>query len=240
MALDADKLGGISIVLPAYNEEENVDRCLEAVIDCMEKLGIDRYEVIFVNDGSTDNTAKKAEEWSARNDRIKVIHHPVNLGYANALKSGFESVSMPLVFYTDSDNQFDVKELKVLLEHIGEYDIVTGFRVYRFDPLSRLVLSWGFNLLVRLIFRINAKDIDCAFKLFKRKVLENIHIESKQFFVDAEVLAKASYLGFRIKEIPVKHYPRSAGRSSIRPTHIPYTLWELAKMWVRIYLQKRI
>lgn len=231
---------GISVVLPAFNEEDNVDSCMKSVIASLEEIGFERFEIIFVNDGSIDNTGPKADEWASRNKRIKVIHHPSNLGYAMALKSGFDAACEALVFYTDSDNQFDLKELGLLLEHIDTNDIVTGFRVYRFDPLTRLVLSWCFNLLVRIVFRINAKDIDCAFKLFRKKVLESINIESKQFFVDAEVLAKASFLGYRIKEIPVRHYPRPAGRSTIRPTHVPYTLWELARMWINIYVRRRI
>ena len=231
---------GISVVLPAYNEEENMDLCLKNVIECLEDLKFSRFEVILIDDGSTDNTGARADEWLARDLRVKVIHHPSNLGYAMALKAGFGAASESLVFYMDSDNQFDVKELSLLLEHIDDNDIVMGFRIYRFDPLTRLVLSWGFNLLVRIIFRIRVKDIDCAFKLFRKEVLENINIESKQFFVDAEVLAKARYLGYLIAEIPVRHYPRPAGQSTIRPTHVPYTLWELAKMWVNIYIRGRI
>ena len=231
---------GISVVLPAFNEEDNIDQSVKSVVESLTELNFPRFEIILVDDGSTDRTGAKAEEWAARDARVKVIRHSINLGYAKALKSGFEKAKEKLVFYTDSDNQFDLKELKLLLDHIDNSDIVTGFRVYRFDPLTRLVLSWGFNLLVRIVFRIRAKDIDCAFKLFRREVLEQINIESRQFFVDAEVLAKASYLGYRIKEIPVRHYPRSAGRSTIRPTHIPYTIWELSKMWINIYIRKRI
>lgn len=231
---------GISVVLPAFNEEENVDRCIETIFTSFVQLGLVNYEIIFVNDGSTDGTGAKADVWARRDTRVKVIHHQTNLGYSMALNSGFSAAKMPFVFYTDSDNQFDIREIALLLDHIDTHDIVTGFRVYRFDPFTRLILSWGFNLLVRIIFRLRAKDIDCAFKLFRKEVLERIHIESKQFFVDAELLAKARYLGFKIMEVPVRHYPRTAGRSTVRPTHIPYTLWELAKMWVSIYIHKRI
>lgn len=232
--------GGLSVVLPAYNEEDNIDQCVGNILEYLSGLDLERFEIIIVNDGSTDQTGPKADSHAEKDSRVKVIHHPSNMGYANALKSGFNAAREDLIFYTDSDNQFDIKEMKLLFEHIHDHDIVMGFRVYRFDPFTRLVLSWGFNLLVRIIFRIRAKDIDCAFKLYKREVLDRINIESNQFFVDAEILAKARYLGFKIKEVPVRHYPRPAGRSSIRPTHIPYTLWELAKMWVNIYLKKRI
>ena len=144
-----------------------------------------------------------------------------------------------LIFYTDSDNQFDVRELKNLLPLIEDADIVCGFRIYRFDPLTRLVLSWGFNLLVRIIFRIGVRDIDCAFKLFRREVFDYVQIESKKVFVDAEVLAKARYHGFRLVEIGVRHYPRPAGRSTVRASHIFSTLRELAHIWVNIHSKPR-
>ena len=121
---------------------------------------------------------------------------------------------------------------------IEDSDIVNGFRIYRFDPLTRLVLSWGFNLIVRVIFRIKVRDIDCAFKLFRREVFDKVTIESKKFFVDAEILAKAQYYGFRMKEIGVRHYPRPAGRSTVRPSHIPSTLAELARIWVGIHFKR--
>jgi dolichol-phosphate mannosyltransferase len=147
---------------------------------------------------------------------------------------------MPLVFYTDSDNQFDVGEIKNLLASIDDYDIVCGFRIYRFDPLSRLVASWGYNLLVRLLFRIRIRDVDCAFKLFRRDVFDKIHIESKKFFVDTEVMAKASKLNMRVTEIGVRHFPRTAGTSTVRVSHIWHTLGEVASMWTDIYVRGRI
>jgi hypothetical protein len=144
-----------------------------------------------------------------------------------------------LIFYTDSDNQFDVKEIRHLLPLIEDADIVCGFRIYRFDPLTRLVLSWGFNLLVRIIFRIKVRDIDCAFKLFRREVFDKVKIESKKFFVDAEMLAKARYYGFRLAELGVRHYPRTAGSSTVRPSHIISTLKELARIWINIHSKPR-
>jgi hypothetical protein len=149
------------------------------------------------------------------------------------------SARHPLVFYTDSDNQFDVGELKKLLPLIENADIVCGFRIYRFDPLTRLVLSWGYNLLVRIIFRINVRDIDCAFKLFRREIFDRITIESKKFFVDAEILAKARFLGMNLVEIGVRHYPRTAGHSTVRASHIFSTLKEIAQMWVNVHSKPR-
>ena len=230
----------ISAVLPAYNEEENIETATTRMADVLRSLELRDWEVIIVDDGSQDATGEIADRLAASDpDHIRVFHHKPNRGYAEALKTGFTSARSQLIFYTDSDNQFDVRELKNLLPLIEDADIVSGFRIYRFDPLTRLVLSWGFNLLVRIIFRINVRDIDCAFKLYRREVFDKVQIESKKFFVDAEVLAKAKYYGFRLAEVGVRHYPRPAGRSTVRPSHIFSTLRELAQIWINIHSKPR-
>lgn len=230
----------ISAVLPAFNEEENIETAVKRMAGVLNSLSLHDWEVLVVDDGSVDRTGEIADCLASRDPQhVKVFHHNPNRGYAEALKTGFTNARSELIFYTDSDNQFDVGELKHLLPLIEHADIVCGFRIYRFDPLTRLVLSWGFNLLVRLIFRIKVRDIDCAFKLFRREIFDKITIESKKFFVDAEVLAKARYFGFRMSEIGVRHYPRPAGRSTVRPSHIISTLRELAQMWISIHSKPR-
>jgi glycosyltransferase involved in cell wall biosynthesis len=230
----------ISAVLPAFNEEENIEIAARRMADALKSLSLEDWEVIIVNDGSADRTGEIADRLSSEDpDRIRVFHHSPNLGYAEALKTGFTSARHELIFYTDSDNQFDVREIKHLLPLIEDADIVCGFRIYRFDPLTRLVLSWGFNLLVRIMFRINVRDIDCAFKLFRREVFDRVKIESKKFFVDAEILAKARFFGFRLVEVGVRHYPRTAGRSTVRASHVLSTLNELARIWINIHSKPR-
>ncbi len=225
----------ISIVFPAYNEEGNVNEAAARAVKAAEIAGIDDYEVIFVDDGSSDETASRVEALQAANPKIHLVRHDVNLGYAIALKTGFGAATKKYIFYSDSDNQFDLTELKNFLPAIEDYDIVCGFRIYRFDPFSRLVLSWGYNLLARTIFRIRVRDIDCAFKLFRREVFDRIQIESKKFFVDTEILAKAKRLDLKVTEIGVRHYPRTAGSSTVRPSHVISTIAELVEMWIRIY-----
>ena len=227
----------ISIVFPAYNEEESVDEAARRAVEAVELAGIGDYEVLFVDDGSTDRTAANVEALAAANGRIRLIRHPQNRGYAEALKTGFDAAEKKYIFYSDSDNQFDLKELKNFLPAIEDYDIVCGFRIYRFDPFSRLVLAWGYNLLARTLFRIRVRDIDCAFKLFRREVFDSIRIESKKFFVDTEIMAKAKRQGLRVTEIGVRHYPREAGSSTVRPSHVISTIRELAEMWFKIYFR---
>ncbi|HLG13513.1 MAG TPA: glycosyltransferase family 2 protein [Blastocatellia bacterium] len=230
----------ISAVLPAYNEEENIETAARRMAEVLRSLSPHDWEVIIVDDGSIDRTGEISDRLASEDPaHVRVFHHNPNRGYAEALKTGFTSARHQLIFYTDSDNQFDVRELANLLPLIESADIVNGFRIYRFDPLTRLVLSWGFNLLVRIVFRIKVRDIDCAFKLFRREVFDKVTIESKKFFVDAEVLAKAKYHRFRMAEIGVRHYPRPAGRSTVRASHILSTLRELARIWVNIHLKSR-
>ncbi|HSQ20447.1 MAG TPA: glycosyltransferase family 2 protein [Blastocatellia bacterium] len=230
----------ISAVLPAYNEEENIEVAARRVAEVLRSLDFRDWEVLVVDDGSVDQTAQISDRLASEDPaHIRVFHHNPNRGYAEALKTGFTNARHQLIFYTDSDNQFDVREITSLLALIEEVDIVNGFRIYRFDAMTRLVLSWGFNLLVRIIFRIKVRDIDCAFKLFRREVFDKVSIESKKFFVDAEVLAKASYFGFRMAEVGVRHYPRPAGRSTVRASHIPSTLMELARIWINIHRKPR-
>jgi glycosyltransferase involved in cell wall biosynthesis len=230
----------ISVVLPAYNEEENIEAQVTSVNDVLTDLGFDDYEILVVDDGSKDGTRAVCEGMAERVPKLRLLVHEVNRGYAKALRTGFTSAAMPLVFYTDADNQFDVRELKNLLAAIDDYEIVCGFRIYRFDPFSRLVLSWGYNLLVRILFRIRVRDVDCAFKLFRREVFDRVHIESKKFFVDTEILAKASRCGMKMTEVGVKHFPRTAGQSTVRPSHVIHTLAEIATMWTDIYVRGRI
>lgn len=230
----------ITVVLPAYNEEENLERQVRAVDVVLRDFQFDDYEISVVDDGSRDRTREIATRLKAEIPKLTLHVHEANRGYAQALRTGFTTATMPLVFYTDSDNQFDVRELKNLLASIDDYDIVCGFRIARFDPLSRLVLSWGYNLLVRVLFRIPVRDVDCAFKLFRRDVFDKIHIESKKFFVDTEILAKAAKMNLRVNEIGVRHYPRTAGQSTVRPSHVIHTLGEIAVMWTDIYVRGRM
>jgi glycosyltransferase involved in cell wall biosynthesis len=230
----------ISAVLPAFDEEDNIETATRRMAEVLASLSLRDWEVIIVDDGSVDKTGEIADRLAADDPaHIRVFHHRPNRGYAEALKTGFTSARHQLIFYTDSDNQFDVRELANLLPLAENADIVNGFRIYRFDPLTRLVASWGFNLLVRMVFRIKVRDIDCAFKLFRREVFDKVTIESKKFFVDAEILAKAKYYGFRMTEIGVRHYPRTAGKSTIRPHHVISTLGELTRIWINIHSRPR-
>ena len=229
----------LSVVLPAYNEQESLRTAVEGAVNTLESM-LDDFEVIVVDDGSTDGTNALLRELVAENPaRVRGLVHAENRGYGAAIKTGFEAANKALTFYTDADNQFDVSDLAHFLPLMDEYDVVVGFRVYRYDTVVRSMLSWVYNLLVRILFRVKVRDVDCAFKLFRREVLETITIESDDFFVDAELVAKARRWNFRLLEKGVRHYPRLAGETTVRASHIPETLKRIAIMWRRIYLPSK-
>ena len=201
---------------------------------------VSRFEVIVVDDGSTDGTREACTELiSSHHPTVRLVAHSRNRGYGAAIRSGFAHARADLVFYTDADNQFDIADLEHFLPLIGEYDLIIGFRVYRYDTVIRSALSWAYNRLMRVLFRVRVRDVDCAFKLFRREVLNKIVIESDDFFVDAELVAKARKWNFRLLEKGVRHYPRVAGETTVRPSDIPRTLRRIALMWRRIYYPGR-
>lgn len=230
---------GISIVLPARNEVANIRAAVEKCLAVAERLS-PRCEVIVVDDGSTDGTGQEVEALARLNyPRVRLVTHKVNQGYGAALRTGFKHSRFGLVFFTDSDNQFDVSELEYFIPMMADHDMVTGFRVYRYDTVLRCLLSWVYNRLVGVLFGLRVRDVDCAFKLMRRELVQKVTIECNNFFVNTELLAKARRWNFRIAEKGVRHYPRTAGETSVRPSDIPRTLGTVFSMWRRIYFPTR-
>jgi glycosyltransferase involved in cell wall biosynthesis len=203
----------ISVFFPCYNEQENVGRTVEKALEVMQQLNAD-FEVIIVDDGSFDGTGRIADEIAGRDGRVKVVHHPRNLGYGAALQSGFKAATKELVFYTDGDGQFDIKEMPPLLALMEQYDIVSCYRLNRRDPIIRKINGWCWTWLVCLMFGLKIRDIDCAFKLYKREIFDKIELSSAGALIDAEILARATRKGYRITQKGVHHYPRTAGAQS--------------------------
>lgn len=203
----------ISVFFPCYNEEGNVAAMVEKACTVLDELDGD-YEVIIVDDGSSDGTARIADEIAAENPAVKVVHHPTNLGYGAALQSGFKAASKDIVFYTDGDGQFDIAEMPPLLGLIEEYDIVSCYRLDRQDPIIRKLNAWCWTKLVCLLFGLKLRDIDCAFKLYRRKIFDGMQLSSTGALIDAEVLARAARKGCTIVQRGVHHFPRTAGKQT--------------------------
>ena len=166
-------VNSLSVFFPCYNEQENIERVAKSAVELLESLQID-YEVILVDDGSKDDTGKIADRLAAENNHIKVVHHSPNKGYGAALQSGFKAATKEYVFYTDGDGQFDIKELPMLFKYTSEYDIVTGFRINRQDNIMRKLNAFCWTTMVNILFGMKIKDMDCAFKLYKRKIFDEI------------------------------------------------------------------
>jgi glycosyltransferase involved in cell wall biosynthesis len=200
----------ISVFFPCYNEQDNITGVVENALSVLEKLGGD-YEVIIVDDGSSDNTGQTADKLAGQNERVKAVHHEANLGYGAALQSGFRAARKALVFYTDGDGQFDINEMPPLLGLMEQYDIVSCYRLNRQDNLIRKINAWCWTKLVCLLFGMKIRDIDCAFKLYKREIFDNIKLVSTGALIDAEILSRAVRKGYRVVQEGVHHYPRTAG-----------------------------
>jgi glycosyltransferase involved in cell wall biosynthesis len=221
----------ISIFFPALNEEGTVARLAEDFLAII-RSSFDCGELIIVNDGSTDRTREISDRLVQENETcVRAIHHEQSSGYGNALKAGFEAARHELIFFTDGDYQFDVNDLYRMLPHMEECDVVVGYRQDRQDPKYRLLLSRGYNVLVRMLFGLKLRDVDCSFKLFRREALEKISIESTGYFIDTEIMVKANKVGLRIREIGVRHLPRTSGVSKVKMKHIFTTLREILVLW---------
>ncbi len=206
-------VSSISVFFPCYNEKESIRPLTEKAVLVAGRV-CDDYEVILIDDGSSDGTAELADQLAEQYPAVRVIHHPNNQGYGAALQSGFRAATKDYVFYTDGDGQFDVAELPNLLPLIQKYDIVSGYRIDRQDNLIRKINAYCWTRLVSILFNLKLKDIDCAFKLYKREIFDHIEMHSTGALIDTEILARAQRKGYTMTQIGVHHYPRTAGQST--------------------------
>ncbi len=225
-------MSSISAVIPAYNEERIIASTAEAVDETLSRL-VDDHEVIVVNDGSRDATPQIVEELGRQRPTVRLVSHAVNSGYGAALATGFAAATREYVFLTDGDRQFDVRELEGFLPLLATADVIVGYRKPRADPWQRRFFGWGWNLLVNMLFGHTARDVDCAFKLFPRRLLEDVQLHSTGHTLSPELLIKARRAGYRIAEVRVTHLPRTAGEAKgARIDHIVRSLLELVKLRV--------
>jgi glycosyltransferase involved in cell wall biosynthesis len=224
----------LSIVMPAFNEEANIDEAIRRATAAGERLCVE-HEVVVVDDGSTDGTAELVEKAAAADRRIVLVRHPANRGYGEAVRTGLRTARMDLVFMTDADNQFDLEELEVFLPWIERVDVVAGYRRDRQDPLSRRLAAKAWNYLVRALFYVPVRDIDCAFKLFRRSVFRELDLESVGAMINTELMVKLGRSGAGVVELGVRHYPRRAGKArGASPRVVAKALYELASMYRRL------
>jgi glycosyltransferase involved in cell wall biosynthesis len=203
----------LSVFFPCHNEQDNVERTTRAALAVAPAVSTD-HEIIIVNDASTDDTGRIAERLAAEHPTVRVVHNPVCQGYGGALRAGFRAATREWVFYTDGDGQFDFAELPRLIEKLDRCDIVSAYRVNRCESRIRRFNTWAWTVLCNLTLGLRLRDIDCAFKLFPRRLFDEIPLCSLGALIDAEILARAQRRGYRIGQIGVRHYPRLAGQAS--------------------------
>lgn len=213
MTTDRSFRPSVSVFFPCYNEEENVERTTRAAVKACQRL-FDDWEVIIVNDGSRDRTGEIADHLAATIEGVRAVHNTPNRGYGGALQRGFAEARKSYIFYTDGDGQFDFEEMEKLLPLMRKYDIVSPYRIDRQDPFHRKLNAKCWGMLVNALFGIHVKDIDCAFKMFPRRLFEQIELHSEGALIDTEILARARRLGYTIGQIGVHHYARTAGEST--------------------------
>jgi glycosyltransferase involved in cell wall biosynthesis len=226
--------GKISLVLPAHNEEPNIRTVVEEAAAVLPTAFAD-YEVIVVNDGSRDRTLEIAQQLSNENPRVVVVNHPINRGYGAALTSGFNAATGDYIMFMDSDRQFDINDIHNLTPYVEEYDIVAGYRIKRNDPAHRLLNAALFGMAVRLMFDLQVRDIDCAFKIMHADVLKGINLESPGALINTEILAKAKAQGRTLTQVGVNHYPRLEGEQSGASLKVVFRAFkEIIRLWWRM------
>lgn len=222
----------ISVFFPCHNEAENVERVIGNALEYLPSVA-DDFEVIIVNDGSTDDTAALAGAIGENDPRVRVVSHPTNLGYGRALRTGFESATGDLIFCADGDGQFSLEDLPAVVDALDEHGFVLGYRINRADPFYRRLNAWLWGLSVRLLLGFRVRDLDCGFKLYRREAVPvDDFISGRGAAISAELIARALRGGHSFTQVGVTHYPRQAGvQSGNSPRVIVNSFLDIIQLW---------
>lgn len=231
---------GLSIFFPAYNDSGTIASLVITALQSARTITSD-FEVIVVNDGSSDHTADVADELARQYPEVRVVHHPVNRGYGGALRTGFATASKAFVFYTDGDAQYDPSEMTVLWQAMNaDVDLVNGYKISRSDPFHRIVIGRVYHHTVKLLFGLKVRDVDCDFRLMRRSVFERVHLEKNSGVICLEMMKKIQDAGFRIAEVPVHHYHRTHGTSQFfNFRRIGKTALDVGRLWYELVVRRR-
>ena len=237
---DMNDRPSISVFFPAYNDAGTIGSMVALADRTLRKLTGD-YEIIVVNDGSRDNTAQVLTELESLYPSLRVVHHPTNMGYGTALRTGLRSATKELVFYTDGDAQYDVGELERLVPLMtGEVDVVNGYKISRSDPLHRVVIGQIYCSVVKLGFGIKIKDVDCDFRLIRRASYKLVELHSTSGTICVEMIKSFQDAGLRFRETPVHHYHRAYGKSQFfNFKRLFKTLIDLTHLWWRLVVKRQ-
>jgi glycosyltransferase involved in cell wall biosynthesis len=236
----AGKPAGLSVFFPAYNDSGTIASMVIRAVQTASALTPD-YEVIVVNDGSSDATPAIIDELARTYSHVRAVHHPGNRGYGGALQTGFRSATKDLIFYTDGDAQYDPSELSVLWERLSaDADMVNGYKISRSDPLHRIVIGRIYHHIVKTLFGLTVRDVDCDFRLMRRTIFERINLEKNSGVICLEMMKKITDAGFRIAEVPVHHYHRAFGKSQFfNFRRIAKTAVDVLRLWFALVILRQ-
>ena len=230
----------ISVILPIYNEEKNIKKSIDCVVDFFYKrnnLLPEAFEIIAVNDGSKDKTKDILNSYSGV-ENIHIVSHIKNLGYGSALRSGFDMAQGDLIFFTDSDCQFDINDLVKFTKEIKNYDFIIGYRKNRKDSKIRIFNGFLLRLAAGFLFGIKVKDVDCAFKLFKKEIIKSLTLCERGALINLEILALAQKKHYKFLELPVSHFYRTEGNPTGGNLKVIFlAAYNFLWLWVRINLK---
>ena len=230
----------ISAFFPCYNDERTIAGLVRDT-DVQLRCATDDYEIIVVNDGSRDGSARVLADLAQEMPRLRVITHEKNRGYGGALRSGFAAATKDLVFYTDGDGQYDVKEIPIMLALlVDDTDFVNGMKMSRSDPAYRVFVGNLHKFITRWAFWLPIDDVDCDYRLIRRTVLEHVELQSNSGSICVELVKRAQRAGAQFRQVSVRHYPRQFGSSQFfRPGRILKTYADLAGMWLGLMILRR-
>jgi len=228
---------GISVFFPAYNDATTIGALVTEALNVLPTL-TDDFEIIVINDGSSDETRAQLDTLAKFHCEVRVIHHSRNEGYGATLRSGLAAAEKELIFYTDGDGQYDVRELPALYRLLTpEVDAVNGFKIKRADSIYRKVIGGLYNSLARLFFLIPIRDVDCDFRLIRRSAVTPLKLSVTSGAICVELVYQLHRNGCRFAETPVHHYPRPHSRSEFfTPGRIIHTAFDFLRLWLRAML----
>jgi len=231
----------ISIFFPCYNDAGSIGKLVEDAFTTARKITPD-YEVIVVDDGSTDRSRIILKSLAKKHKKLKLIFHDKNKGYGGALKSGFEVATKEYVFYTDGDGQYDVRELSILwLLMTDDVNFVNGIKMSRQDPSYRIFIGNLYSFVARWMFILPTYDVDCDFRLIRRDLIKKIKLTSMSGSICVELVKKCQRAGAKFRQVSVHHYQRKHGQSQFfKPSRLLSTFKELSLLWIDLVAAKYI
>lgn len=236
----APKAAGLSVFFPAYNDSGTIASMVIRAVQAASELTPD-FEVLVIDDGSSDATSEIADELARTYPNVRVVHHPINRGYGGALQTGFRTASKELVFYTDGDAQYDPGEIAALWKKMTpDADIVNGYKISRSDPLHRIIIGRVYHHIVSVLFGLKVRDVDCDFRLMRRSIFDRIQLEKTSGVICLELMKKIHDAGFRIVEVPVHHYHRAFGKSQFfNFRRVAKTAVDVMRLWFVLVILRR-